>query len=107
MSRINLEMDALRTLVTAQRLGSFTRAAGQIGRSQSAISQQMRKLEEQVGESLFRKQGRGLALTEAGDVVLAYARRILDLNDEAIVAVRGRAVEGVVRFGLPADFAEA
>jgi DNA-binding transcriptional LysR family regulator len=48
-----------------------------------------------------------VALTEAGDVVLAYARRILDLNDEAVVAVRGRAIEGVVRFGLPADFAEA
>ena len=106
MPRINLDMDVLRTLVTAQQLGGFNRAAGQIGRSQSAVSQQIRKLEDQVGEPLFRKQGRGLIPTEAGDVVLAYARRILDLNDEAIVALRGRAVEGVVRFGLPADFAE-
>lgn len=107
MSRINLDMAILRTLVTAQQLGSFNRAAGQIGRSQSAVSQQIRKLEEQVGEPLFRKQGRDLALTEAGQVLLAYARRILDLNDEAVAAVRGRAIEGVVRFGLPADFAEA
>jgi DNA-binding transcriptional LysR family regulator len=107
ISRVNLDMDALRTLVTAQQLGSFNRAAGQIGRSQSAVSQQIRKLEDQVGEPLFQKHGRGVALTEAGDVVLAYARRILDLNDEAVVAVRGRAIEGVVRFGLPADFAEA
>lgn len=106
MARINLDMDVLRTLVTAQQLGGFNRAAGQIGRSQSAVSQQIRKLEDQVGEPLFRKQGRGLVPTEAGDVVLAYARRILDLNDEAMVALRGRAVEGVVRFGLPADFAE-
>src|SRR5258708_2675837 len=106
MGRINLDMDVLRTLVTAQQLGSFNRAAGQIGRSQSAVSQQIRKLEEQVGEPLFQKQGRGLVLTEAGDVVLAYARRILDLNDEAVAAVHGRVVEGVVRFGLPADFAE-
>ena len=106
MSRINLDMDVLRTLVAAQQFGSFNRAAGQIGRSQSAVSQQVRKLEEQVGEPLFQKQGRGLVLTEAGDVVLAYARRILDLNDEAVAAVRGRTIEGVVRFGLPADFAE-
>jgi DNA-binding transcriptional LysR family regulator len=107
MARINLDMDVLRTLVAAQQLGGFNRAAERIGRSQSAVSQQIRKLEEQVGEPLFRKQGRGLAPTEAGDVVLAYARRILELNDEAMVALRGRAVEGVVRFGLPADFAEA
>ena len=107
MTRINLDMDALRTLVTAQQLGSFNRAAGHIGRSQSAVSQQIRKLEQQAGAPLFQKQGRGLALTEAGDVVLAYARRILDLNDEAVVAVRGRAIEGAVRFGLPADFAES
>ena len=106
MVRINLDMDVLRTLVTAQELGSFNRAADQIGRSQSAVSQQIRKLEEQVGEPLFRKQGRHLALTDAGELVLAYARRILDLNDEAIAALRGRAAEGEVRFGLPADFAE-
>ncbi|MEW6638969.1 MAG: LysR substrate-binding domain-containing protein [Pseudomonadota bacterium] len=106
MSRINLDMDVLRTLVTAQQLGSFNRAADRIGRSQSAVSQQIRKLEEQVGEPLFHKQGRQLVLTDAGEVVLAYARRILDLNDEAVAALRGRAVEGQVRLGLPADFAE-
>jgi DNA-binding transcriptional LysR family regulator len=55
---------------------------------------------------LFRKNGRGLALTEAGDVVLAYARRLLELNDDAVAAVRGVAVEGTVRFGLPSDLAE-
>jgi DNA-binding transcriptional LysR family regulator len=106
MTLINLDMDVLRTLVAAYRLGSFNRAAEEIGRSQSAVSQQIRKLEEQVGETLFVKQGRGLALTEAGELVLAYARRILEINDEAVAAVRGRAVEGLVRFGLPADFAE-
>jgi len=107
MKRINLDMDVLRTLVTAQQLGSFNRAAGRLGRSQSALSQQMRKLEEQLGETLFEKQGRGLALTEAGEVVLAYARRIVDLNDEAVTAVRERAGDGDVRFGCPADFAES
>jgi DNA-binding transcriptional LysR family regulator len=103
---LNLDMDVLRTLLMAQQLGSFSRAAEHVGRSQSAVSQQIRKLEERVGEPLFQKQGRGLALTDAGELILAYARRILDLNDEAIAAIRGRAAEGQVRFGLPADFAE-
>jgi DNA-binding transcriptional LysR family regulator len=106
MSRINLDMDVLRTLVTAHQLGSFNRAAEQIGRSQSAISQQIHKLEERLGQALFRKHGRGLALTEAGEVVLSYARRILDLNDEAVTAVMGAATDGAVRFGMPGDFAE-
>ena len=106
MSRINLDMDVLRTLVAAQQLGGFNRAADQVGRSQSAVSQQIRRLEEQVGEALYRKSGRGVALTEVGDVMLNYARRILELNDEAIAAVRGVSVGGTVRFGLPSDLAE-
>ena len=106
MRLVNLDMDVLRTLVTVQRLGSFKRAANHVGRSQSAVSQQIRKLEEQVGEPLFHKQGRHMVMTGAGEMVLAYAKRILDLNDEAVTAIRGRAVEGLVRFGLPADFAE-
>jgi DNA-binding transcriptional LysR family regulator len=102
----NLDMDVLRTLVTAETLGGFNRAAAQIGRSQSAVSQQLRKLEEQVGEPLFRKQGRRAALTDAGEILVRYARRILDLNDEALAAVRGAALEGLVRFGVPGDLAE-
>ena len=102
---INLDMDVLRTLVTAQRLGGFNRAAEQVGRSQSAVSQQIHKLEERIGQPLFAKRGRALALTEAGETVLTYARRIVELNDEAVAAVKGASVEGAVRFGLPADFA--
>src|SRR5260221_10147863 len=104
--RINLDTDILRTLVAAQQRGGFNRAARQVGRSQSAVSQKIRKLEDQLGQALFRKEGRGLALTEAGDVVLSYARRILDLNDEAVAAVCGSSIAGSVRFGLPTDFAE-
>ncbi|ARP80548.1 LysR family transcriptional regulator [Bordetella genomosp. 8] len=102
----NLDMDALRTFLTAQQVGSLARAAEQVGRSQSAVSQQMRKLEMQVGQPLFRRQGRGLTLTDAGEQVLSYARRILELNDQAILALRGASLEGSVRFGLPGDFAE-
>src|SRR5258708_18176819 len=107
MLRTNLDTDILRTLVTARQLGGFSRAAQEVGRSQSAVSQQIGKLEEQVGQPLFRKEGRHLALTEAGDVILSYARRILDLNDEAVAAVRGSGLGGTIRFGLPTDFAES
>jgi DNA-binding transcriptional LysR family regulator len=106
MDRTNLDTDILRTLVTAQQLGGFNRAAQRVGRSQSAVSQQVRRLEEQLGKPMFRKEGRGLVPTEAGDVILSYARRILDLNDEAVAAVRGIAVGGSVRFGLQADLTE-
>lgn len=106
MARLTLDLDVLRTLVAAQALGGFNRAADQIGRTQSAVSQQVRRLEQQLGQALYRKSGRGVALTEAGDVMLAYARKLLELNDEAVAAIRGVAVEGTVRFGLPSDLAE-
>lgn len=104
---VNIDMDVLRTFVTGIDLGSFAKAADRLGRSPSAISLQLRKLEEQTGQTLFQKQGRGLALTEAGEIMIGYARRILDLNDEARNALSGlSAMEGWVRIGLPQDFAE-
>jgi DNA-binding transcriptional LysR family regulator len=107
----NLDMAVLRTLVTAVEAGSFTRAATVIGRSQSAVSLQIDKLERQVGRPLFSgRRGRtgdgGLQLTEAGEVVLTYARRILELNDEAVDAVRGVGTRGAVRLGIAEDLAE-
>ncbi|MGY2288254.1 LysR substrate-binding domain-containing protein [Pseudomonas sp. SDO528_S397] len=104
---IDLDMDVLRTLIAAQNLGALNRAADQVGRSQSAVTQQVRKLEDRLGQPLFRKHGRGLVLTEAGEIVLAYARRMVDLNDEAVEVVRGIKVKGVVRFGVSGDFAQA
>jgi len=106
MQLANLDMDVLRTLAVAMDLGGFAKAAERLGRSQSAVSLQMRKLEERVGRPLFRRQGRGLALTDAGDVVLGYARRILELNDQAVAVARGISLEGSVRFGLPQDFGD-
>jgi DNA-binding transcriptional LysR family regulator len=104
--RTNLDMDVLRTFVTGFELGSFTRAADRLGRSQSAISTQLRKLEDQIGQPLFRKSGRQLALTTAGEGLLSYARRILELNDETVDIIRGSDVEGWVRLGLPQDLAD-
>ncbi|KAA0594528.1 DNA-binding transcriptional LysR family regulator [Azospirillum lipoferum] len=102
----NLDMDVLRALVIAMEHGGFARAAERLGRTQSAISLQMKKLEEQVGQPLFRKAGRTVALTDAGDLLLGYARRIVALNDEALSAARGRAMDGTVRVGFPQDLAE-
>jgi DNA-binding transcriptional LysR family regulator len=107
MEHLSLNLDFLRTLVVATDLGGYGRAAAALGRSQSAVSLQMRALEDMIGQPLFRKQGRGLALTETGDMVLNYARRILELNDEVIAATRGAALQGAVRFGVPQDFGDA
>src|SRR3954452_3923708 len=107
MSLLSLNVEFLRTLVTANDLGGFNRAASRLGRSQSAVSLQMQKLEETIGQPLFRKEGRGLGLTETGDMVLCYARRILELNDEVLATTRGRAIHGAVRFGVPQDFGDA
>jgi DNA-binding transcriptional LysR family regulator len=106
-TRTNLDMDVLRTFVTGFELGSFARAAIRLGRSQSAVSTQLRKLEDQVGQPLVQKSGRGLTPTVAGESLLSYAKRLLELNDEAVDSVRGADVEGWARLGLPQDFAES
>jgi DNA-binding transcriptional LysR family regulator len=107
MTRTNFDLDVLRSFVTGVELGSFAQAADRLGRSTSAVSAQLRKLEAQAGAAVFRKAGRGLALTEAGETMLAYARRLIDLNDEAAGAMRGADLEGWVRLGMPEDFGEA
>ncbi|MCC0808194.1 LysR family transcriptional regulator [Methylobacterium sp. W2] len=103
---VNLDMDVLRSFVTGIELGSFAKAASRLGRSPSAISLQLRKLEDQVGQVLVQKLGRGLVLTEAGEMLLGYARRLLELNDAALGALGSPALSGRVRIGLPQDFAE-
>lgn len=102
----NLDMDALRTLVVGIDLNNFSKAADQLGRSQSAISMQLKKLEQQVGRPLLARQGRGLVTTEAGELLLGYARRILALNDEAATSLGATATPAALRIGLPQDFFE-
>lgn len=106
MRRTIFDLDVLRTFATGMELGNFAKAAVRLGRSTSAVSAQLKKLEEQAGTPIFRKAGRGLALTEAGETMLAYARRLLELNDEAAAAVHGVELEGWVRLGLQEDFGE-
>src|SRR5579871_4041141 len=93
-------------MVVGTDLQSFARAASQLGRSQSAVSMQLKKLEEQAGRPLFRRIGRGLVPTEAGDALLNYARRIVALNDEAATSLGATATAATVRLGLPQDLLE-
>src|SRR5579863_9447689 len=106
MARVNFDLDVLRTFAAGMELSSFAKAADRLGRSTSAVSAQLKKLEGQAGATLLRKEGRGLALTAAGETMLAYARRLLELNDEAVAAVHEVEIEGWVRLGLQEDFAE-
>jgi len=107
MRPTNLDLDALRSFALGLETGSFAQAAERLGRSTSAVSAQLKKLEEQAGVHLLRKSGRGLRLTDAGETLLSYAQRLLDLNDEALGAVRGANLEGWIRLGLQEDFGEA
>lgn len=107
MRPITFDLDVLRSFVAGVDLGSFGRAADRLGRSTSAISAQMKKLEELAGVPLLRKAGRGLALTEAGETMLAYGRRLLELNDQAARAVQGGELSGQVRLGMQEDFGES
>jgi DNA-binding transcriptional LysR family regulator len=106
MNVTTLDLDTLRTLVTADDLHGYAQAADRLGRTPSAISLQMKRLQAEVGATLFRKKGRGVALTEAGEVVLRYGRRMLELNDELLATIRGASVAGRVSLGCSQDFAE-
>ncbi|MDT3251414.1 LysR substrate-binding domain-containing protein [Serratia sp. root2] len=106
MGRVTFDLDDLRSYVTGIELGSFARAAERLGRSTSAVSAHLKKLEQQIGAPILRKSGRGMVMTEAGETLLGYARRLLELNDEAAAAVRGLDLQGTVRLGLQEDFGE-
>lgn len=96
----HLAIDLLRSFVTIAETGSYTRAAEQLYRTQPALSLQIKRLEEQVGTRLFLRNGRETTVTEAGQVLLSYAQRILDLNEEAVAKLSVVETEGVVRVGV-------
>lgn len=100
-----LDLDLLRSFVAIVELGGFTRAAERLGRTQSTISLQIKRLEETLGKRLLDRDSRQIALTSDGERLLGYARRILQLTEEAREAVAEPEVEGLVRLGTPEDFA--
>lgn len=100
----NLESDLLRTLVATADTGNFTRASEAVGRTQSAVSIQMKKLEEIVGERLFERGPRGVTLTSPGEKLVRDARRILSLLEEAAVSLQSDPLDGFVRIGIPEEY---
>jgi len=102
---MNLPTDLLRTFVTIADLGSFTRAGDKLGRSQPAISLQIKRLEELLQSRLYDRSSRELVLSPAGKQLADYARKMLALNDEAVVMLLQPGVEGTVHLGIPNEFA--
>ncbi|RAI35488.1 LysR substrate-binding domain-containing protein [Rhodoplanes roseus] len=101
-----LDVDQLRTFVAIAETGSFTRAAEIVHKTQSAVSMQMKRLEERIGRPLFARDGRMSKLTEDGERLLDYARRIVRLNVEAVSAFGDEELTGRVRLGVPDDYAD-
>jgi len=100
-----LDLEHLATFVAIVESGSLAGAAARIGRSQSAVSMQLKKLEDRVGLRLLNRDAHGVALTGAGDVLLQHARRFRNLNEAAWSALKEPALEGRVRLGMPDDYA--
>lgn len=93
-------LDQLRTLITIVDTGSFTAAAERLYKTQPALSMQMKNLEDQVGARLLERSGRETTVTEAGRILLGYARRILDMNEEALAKLSVSDAAGSVRIGV-------
>jgi DNA-binding transcriptional LysR family regulator len=102
---LSLEVDLLRSFVVIAEARALSRAAERIGRTQSALSQQMKRLEEIVDQPLFQRTGRGVVLTHPGERLLVHAQRILRLHDEAMADLSGKGLSGSIRFGCPDDYA--
>src|SRR5258706_8308907 len=105
MKQTMLNLDLLRSFVSVVDAGGFTRAGERVHRTQSTVSQQIRRLEDTLGRELLHRNGKQATPTEEGERLLSYARRILALAEEARDVVARPAGEGVVRLGIPEDFA--
>ncbi|HWU03020.1 MAG TPA: LysR family transcriptional regulator, partial [Novosphingobium sp.] len=103
---VNLPTNLLRSFVAIVDTGSMLGASEKVFVTQSALSLQIKRLEELLQQPLFHRDGRRLTLTPAGDLMLDYARRVLQLHDEAVVAVTAGHFAGPARIGMVQDFAE-
>lgn len=107
MRKVTLDLEALRSFVMGIELGSFAQASERLCRSTSAVSAHLKKLESQIEQPIVQRSGRGLQLTPAGEELLSYGRRMLAVNDEAVLALCRPKISGVVRVGLQEDFGES
>ena len=105
MGEIVLDLELLRSFVSVVDAGGFTRAGERVHRTQSTVSQQIKRLEDDIGQPLLNRSGKDLTPTEAGERLLSYARRLLALAEEARDVLTRPGNEGAVRLGVPEDFA--
>src|SRR4029077_5139146 len=105
MEHAMLDLELLRSFVSVVDSGGFTRAGERVHRTQSTVSQQIKRLEDDIGQPLLNRNGKDVTPTEAGERLLSYARRLLTLAEEARDVVARPGHEGAVRLGLPEDFA--
>lgn len=101
----NIDTDILRAFLSIYESGSFSHAAERLGRTQSTISQQIKKLEALLGKDIFLRSNRSVSLTTEGELLLPYARKIISMNDEAFGRISRPNICGIVRLGTPEAFA--
>lgn len=101
---MNLHIDFLRTFIAVADTKGFTRAGQLVNRSQSAVSMQIKRLEEEAGKPLFERIGKTVKLTTEGSLLINYARRIVKEHDDAVMALSKPALKGLVRFGSPEHY---
>lgn len=99
------DLELLRSFVSVVEAGGFTRAGERVHRTQSTVSQQIKRLEQDIGQPLLNRNGKDVTPTEAGERLLSYARRLLALAEEARDVLTRAGDEGAVRLGVPEDFA--
>lgn len=102
---LSLDIDLLRSFVMVAQTHALSRAAAHIGRTQSALSMQMQRLEQTLEQPLLQRTGRGVLLTPQGERLLVHAQRILRCHDEALADLSGTGLSGTIRFGCPDDYA--
>ena len=103
---VHLDIDLLRNFAAIADSGVMSRAAEQVGRTQAALSQQIKRLEMTVQQTLLIRTGRGVTLTLHGERLLAHAQKILRTHDEAVAELMGESLSGNLRFGCPDDYAQ-
>ena len=101
-----LELDVLKTFIAIADTGNFTTAAEAVFRTPSAVSMQIKKLEETLGTCLFKRDARSVSLTHNGEILLSYAKRMMVLNNEAVSRFISPDMNGIVRLGAPDDIGE-
>ena len=100
-----LDLDLLRTFAVIAETGALSRAGARVGRTQAAVSLQVKRLEALLDQQLLERTGRGVTLTGPGTRLLAHAQRILRYHDEALAELSGKGLSGTIRFGCPDDYA--